>query len=112
MGKGWRSKYSGRDALGNDLYDIETMSDGYTPWFALPSDFHLDFRGLGGGNNPDGFADDEYEDSCSDGIDNDGDLLLDSDDDDCDHSAGTRNFPCIGTLHTSSDLDWTVANSH
>jgi len=80
------------DALGNDLYDIETMSDGYTPWFALPSDFHLDFRGLGGGNNPDGFADDEYEDSCSDGIDNDGDLLLDSDDDDCDHSAGTREL--------------------
>tara|TARA_B100000575_G_scaffold1544_1_gene1165 strand:+ start:3775 stop:7965 length:4191 start_codon:yes stop_codon:yes gene_type:complete len=80
------------DALGNDLYDIETMSDGYTPWFALPSDFHLDFRGLGGGNNPDGFADDEYEDSCSDGIDNDGDLVLDSEDDDCNHSAGTREL--------------------
>ena len=47
---------------------------------------------LGGGNNPDGFADDEYEDSCSDGIDNDGDLLSDSDDDDCDHSAGTREL--------------------
>ena len=42
--------------------------------FRLPSRF----QGLGG-NNPDGFADDEYEDSCSDGIDNDGDLLLDSD---------------------------------
>ena len=80
------------DALGNDLYDIETMSDGYTPWFALPSDFHLDFRGLGGGNNPDGFADDEYEDSCSDGIDNDGDLVTDSEDDDCNHSAGTREL--------------------
>ena len=40
------------DALGNDMYDIDTLSDGYTPWFALPSDFHLDFRGLGGGNNP------------------------------------------------------------
>ena len=80
------------DALGNDMYDIDTLSDGYTPWFALPSDFHLDFRGLGGGDNPDGFADDEFEDSCSDGIDNDGDLLMDADDTDCDYTAGTREL--------------------
>ena len=80
------------DALGNDMYDIDTLSDGYTPWFALPSDFHLDFRGLGGGDNPDGFADDEFEDSCSDGIDNDGDLVMDGDDDDCDYTAGTREL--------------------
>ena len=80
------------DALGNDMYDIDTLSDGYTPWFALPSDFHLDFRGLGGGDNPDGFADDEYEDSCSDGIDNDGDLVMDNADSDCNHSAGTREL--------------------
>lgn len=80
------------DALGNDMYDIDTLSDGYTPWFALPSDFHLDFRGLGGGDNPDGFADDEFEDSCSDGIDNDGDLLMDADDTDCDYAAGTREL--------------------
>ncbi len=80
------------DALGNDLYSIYTEDDGYTPWFALPSDFHLDFRGLGGGDNPDGFADDEYEDSCSDGIDNDGDLTIDTDDDDCDYLAGTREL--------------------
>ena len=64
------------DALGNDLYSLETDSDGYTPWFSLASNFHLDFRGLAGGDNPDGFADDEFEDSCSDGEDNDGDLLL------------------------------------
>ena len=62
------------------------------PWFSLPSNFHLDFRGLGGGDNPDGFADDEYEDSCFDGIDNDGDLTLDMDDDDCDYSQGTREL--------------------
>ena len=80
------------DALGNDIYSLHTDQDGYTPWFALPSDFHLDFRGLEGGNNPDGFADDEYEDSCSDGIDNDGDLNIDADDDDCDHAAGTREL--------------------
>ena len=29
------------DALGNDLYSLYTHSNGYTPWFALPSDFHL-----------------------------------------------------------------------
>ena len=80
------------DALGNDLYAVETGSDGYTPWVALPSNFHLDFRGLEGGDNPDGFADDEYEDSCSDGIDNDGDLLVDTEDDSCDYSAGTREM--------------------
>jgi len=40
------------DALGNDLYSLYTEGDGYTQWFALPSDFHLDIRGLGGGDNP------------------------------------------------------------
>ena len=80
------------DALGNDLYSLETDSNGYTPWFSLASNFHLDFRGLAGGDNPDGFADDEFEDSCSDGEDNDGDLLLDTDDPDCDYSAGTREL--------------------
>jgi len=80
------------DALGNDLYSIKTHSDGFTPWISLPSNFHLDFRGLGGGDNPDGFADDEYEDSCSDGIDNDGDLTTDTNDNDCNYSAGTREM--------------------
>ncbi len=80
------------DALGNDLYRVNTGGDGFTPWIALPSNFHLDFRGLGGGDNPDGFADDEYEDSCSDGIDNDGDLMTDTDDPSCDYSAGTREL--------------------
>lgn len=80
------------DAHGNDLYSLETDADGYTPWFSLASNFHLDFRGLAGGDNPDGFADDEYEDSCSDGEDNDGDLLLDTNDPDCDHAAGTREL--------------------
>ena len=80
------------DAMGNDLYRVNTGADGFTPWIALPSNFHLDFRGLGGGDNPDGFADDEYEDSCSDGIDNDGDLTIDTDDPSCDYSAGTREM--------------------
>ena len=80
------------DALGNDLYSLYTDQNGYTPWFALASDSHLDFRGLEDGDNPDGFADDEYEDSCSDGIDNDGDLTIDGNDLDCDYSAGTREL--------------------
>ena len=80
------------DALGNDLYRVNTGGDGFTPWIALPSNFHLDFRGLGGGDNPDGFADDEYEDSCSDGIDNDGDLTIDTADSSCDYAAGTREL--------------------
>jgi len=80
------------DALGNDLYRVNTGGDGFTPWIALPSNFHLDFRGLGGGDNPDGFADDEYEDSCSDGIDNDGDLTIDTADSSCDYEAGTREL--------------------
>jgi hypothetical protein len=80
------------DALGNDLYSLYTDQNGYTPWFALASDSHLDFRGLAGGDNPDGFADDEYEDSCSDGIDNDGDLTIDDNDLDCDYTLGTREL--------------------
>ena len=80
------------DALGNDLYTLRTQSNGFTPWVALSSNFHLDFRGLDGGNNPDGFADDEYEDSCSDGRDNDGDLVIDSQDSDCNTALGTREM--------------------
>ena len=80
------------DGVGNDLYSLETLEDGRTPWIALPSNSHLDFRGLQGGDNPDGFADDEYEDSCSDGIDNDGDLLYDTQDDSCDYSTGSREM--------------------
>ncbi|MEC9137535.1 MAG: right-handed parallel beta-helix repeat-containing protein [Candidatus Thermoplasmatota archaeon] len=80
------------DGVGNDLYSLETLDDGRTPWIALPSNSHLDFRGLQGGDNPDGFADDEYEDSCSDGVDNDGDLLYDTQDDSCDYSIGSREM--------------------
>ena len=80
------------DALGNDLYNLKTQSTGFTPWVALSSNFHLDFRGLDGGDNPDGFADDEFEDSCSDGRDNDGDLVIDSQDSDCNSALGTREM--------------------
>lgn len=78
------------DAHGNDLYNMLTDSQGFAPWVALPSDFHLDIRG--NGPNPDGFADDEGEDSCSDGMDNDGDLLYDSADPDCAAGSSTREL--------------------
>ena len=78
------------DAHGNDLYNMKTDSQGFAPWVALPSDFHLDIRG--NGNNPDGFADDVGEDSCADGMDNDGDLLYDSEDPDCATGSGTREL--------------------
>lgn len=78
------------DAHGNDLYNMQTDTQGFAPWVALPSDFHLDIRG--NGPNPDGFADDVGEDSCADGIDNDGDLLYDLDDPDCNAAAGTREL--------------------
>lgn len=78
------------DAHGNDLYDMQTDSQGFAPWVALPSDFHLDIRG--NGPNPDGFADDVGEDSCSDGMDNDGDLLYDANDPDCAVASGTREL--------------------
>ena len=63
------------DAHGNDLYDLRTDALGWSEVIALPSDFHLDFRGLAGGDNPDGFASDPLENSCNDGVDNDGDLI-------------------------------------
>ena len=78
------------DAHGNDIYNMKTDSQGFAPWVALPSDFHLDIRG--NGNNPDGFADDVGEDSCSDGMDNDGDLFYDSADPDCNQGPGTREM--------------------
>ena len=81
------------DSHGDDLYSLTTDSDGWTPEVSLASDFHLDMTGGGpGGINPDRYADDDGENSCSDGIDNDGDLLLDADDPDCASDSGTREI--------------------
>ena len=81
------------DAHGNDLYSLTTDSQGWTPEVSLASDFHLDMTGGGpGGINPDRRADDPGENSCSDGMDNDGDLLWDSDDPDCAGGSGTREM--------------------
>jgi len=81
------------DSHGDDLYSLTTDSQGWTPEISLASDFHLDMTGGGpGGINPDRYADDEGENSCSDGIDNDGDLIYDSDDPDCQAGASSREM--------------------
>ena len=81
------------DARGVDLYDLTSDAQGLTPWFALPSDFHLDFRGLGpNDDDPDNRANSPLENSCSDGIDNDGDLMVDMDDTDCDGTSASREY--------------------
>ena len=65
-----------RDAIGNELYNVTTDVYGYTPHFTLPSNFHID-------TNWNHLANDAGEDSCNDGIDNDGDASMDSADSDC-----------------------------
>ncbi|MDP6899241.1 MAG: Ig-like domain-containing protein [Candidatus Thalassarchaeaceae archaeon] len=81
------------DARGNDLYSLTTDAQGWTPEVSMASDFHLDMTGGGpGGINPDRHADDPGENSCSDGMDNDGDLLWDEDDPDCQGGSSTREM--------------------
>ncbi len=77
-----------KDANGKPLYNMTTDSFGYTPWVTLPSNFHID-------TNWDhvavGDANGNGEDSCEDGIDNDGDTLKDGQDPDCQN--GNRELP-------------------
>ncbi len=81
------------DSHGGDLYSLTTDSQGWTPEVSLASDFHLDMTGGGpGGIHPDRYADDEGENSCSDGMDNDGDLIYDGDDPDCQAGPGSREI--------------------
>jgi hypothetical protein len=70
-----------RDSHGNELYNLTTDEYGMTPQIVLASDFHLDFTGFG--VHPDGLVTDPAENSCNDDLDNDGDLLYDNDDPDC-----------------------------
>jgi len=81
------------DAHGNDLYSLISDSQGWTSEVSLASDFHLDMTGGGpGGINPDHHADDIGENSCTDGIDNDGDLVFDSEDSDCQNGQSSREM--------------------
>ncbi len=81
------------DSRGDDLYTLTTDSLGWTPEISLASDFHLDMTGGGpGGINPDRYADDASENSCSDGIDNDGDFIFDANDPDCQNGENSREL--------------------
>ncbi|MBT6645791.1 MAG: hypothetical protein HOB52_08295 [Euryarchaeota archaeon] len=65
-----------RDAVGREVYNMTTDPWGYSPWVSLPSDFHID-------TNWNHLANGANENSCDDGIDNDGDSVMDSADPDC-----------------------------
>lgn len=65
-----------RDAIGREVYNMTTDPWGYSPWVSLPSDFHID-------TNWNHLANDPNENSCDDGIDNDGDSKKDTLDPDC-----------------------------
>ncbi len=87
------------DARGDDLYSLVTDEQGWTQEISLASDFHLDINGTGPdydndgvGDWPDDHADDAGENSCNDGIDNDGDLLYDSADPDCHGSSREKSL--------------------
>ena len=79
-----------KDATGLPLYELTTDAFGFTQQVSLPSDFLLDRNWnhkvgdknaiIPGSGNPPITMD---EDSCADGIDNDGDTLIDDDDADC-----------------------------
>ena len=73
-----------KDANGKPLYNMTTDAYGYTPWVTLPSNFHID-------TNWNHQATDQGEDSCGDGVDNDGDTLKDGQDPDC--QSGNREMP-------------------
>ena len=78
-----------KDANGKPLYNMSTDSYGYTPWVTLPSNFHID-------TNWNHLATDLGEDSCGDGIDNDGDTLKDGQDPDCQN--GNREMPTYSVV--------------
>lgn len=82
-----------KDATGLPLYELTTDAFGFTQQVSLPSDFLLDRNWnhvvgdknavIPGSNDGTGQPIVVDEDSCADGIDNDGDTLVDGDDNDC-----------------------------
>ena len=82
-----------KDSTGLPLYELTTDAFGFTPEVSLPSDFLLDRNWnhvvgdknaqIPGSNDGTGQPVVVDEDSCSDGIDNDGDTYIDGDDSDC-----------------------------
>ena len=82
-----------KDSTGLPLYELQTDAFGFTPQVSLPSDFLLDRNwnhivgdknaAIPGTNDGTGQPITVDEDSCADGIDNDGDTYVDDDDADC-----------------------------
>lgn len=82
-----------KDSTGLPLYELTTDAFGFTPEVSLPSDFLLDRNwnhivgdknaAIPGSNDGTGQPVVVDEDSCADGIDNDGDTYVDGDDSDC-----------------------------
>ena len=82
-----------KDSTGLPLYELTTDAFGFTPEVSLPSDFLLDRNwnhivgdknaAIPGSNDGTGQPIVVDEDSCADGIDNDGDTYVDGDDSDC-----------------------------
>lgn len=82
-----------KDSTGLPLYELTTDAFGFTPEVSLPSDFLLDRNwnhvvgdknaAIPGSNDGTGQPIVVDEDSCADGIDNDGDTYIDGDDSDC-----------------------------
>ena len=82
-----------KDSTGLPLYELTTDELGFTEEVSLPSDFLLDRNwnhivgdknaAIPGTNDGTGQPIVVDEDSCADGIDNDGDTLMDDDDPDC-----------------------------
>ena len=91
-------------STGQEVYNMTTDIWGYTPWFSLASNFHID-------TNWNHFAIDAGEDSCNDGLDNDGDSFMDSNDPDCVASRELSNYAVTAYRigKGSSSFDMTVS---
>ena len=82
------------------LYNLTTDSFGFTPQITLPTNFHIDHNWNRKWNEPDytihpvtGEYTADREDSCNDGVDNDGDGYADEQDsEDCSPGTNTREM--------------------
>ncbi len=112
-----------KDATGLPLYELTTDAFGFTPQVSLPSDFLLDrnWNHVVGDKNAaipgsnDGTGQPIYvdEDSCADGIDNDGDTFIDggdlasdiSDNSNCENGNREKPFYSVEAFKFGSGKD-------
>ena len=89
-----------RNAFGVQLYNLTTDSFGFTPQITLPTNFTLTTIGIENGMNKTPFIRSQVnmpdrEDSCNDGVDNDGDGYADEQD------SSVRQGPTPAKCHYS-----------